>query len=265
MSPAPLSLPREPGGHIALVGAGPGARDLLTFRAATRIAQADVIFYDRLVDPAVLDIARPQADRIYVGKAVGANAWPQDRICALIVAQARQGHRVVRLKSGDPGLFGRAEEELAAARQAGIPVEIVPGVTAASAAAAALGEPLTKRGETERVVLATATCRDGDGLPDLAACAQPGTTLALYMATRQLDAVHAALADAGWPPATRVTAVASASCDNQKTLQTTLGAMRTDIPAQGIANPAILFVTLPKPATEKAGAANPAPALLQIG
>ena len=119
-------------GSIALVGAGPGARDLLTLRAVERLQEADVIFYDRLVDEEVLELGRRDAERVFVGKHVGAHAWPQQRINAVIVAEARKGRRVVRLKSGDPGIFGRAGEEIEAARAAGIAVEIVPGVTAAS-------------------------------------------------------------------------------------------------------------------------------------
>ena len=145
-----------------MVGAGPGARDLLTMRAVQRLQQADIIFYDRLVDPEVLELARRDADRVFVGKEVGACAWPQDKIDRLIVAEASQGKRVVRLKSGDPSIFGRACEEIAAAQAAGIDVEIVPGITAASAAAAALGKPLTERGETDTFVITTGTCRPGD-------------------------------------------------------------------------------------------------------
>ena len=121
-------VPEETGvGHIALVGAGPGARDLLTMRAVDRLQEADVIFYDRLVDPGVLELARRDAERVFVGKEVGGHAWPQEKISAVVVAEARKGRRVVRLKSGDPSIFGRATEELTAAELANIPVEIRPG------------------------------------------------------------------------------------------------------------------------------------------
>ncbi|WP_121062074.1 SAM-dependent methyltransferase [Chachezhania antarctica] len=125
-------------GHISLVSTGPGARDLLTLRAVQRLQQADIIFYDRLVDPDVLELARRDAERVFIGKADGASDWPQDRIWALIVAGARKGRRVVRLDSGDPGLFASADEDITAARAAGIDVEMVPGVTASSMAAASL-------------------------------------------------------------------------------------------------------------------------------
>ncbi|MEO0831103.1 MAG: siroheme synthase CysG, partial [Pseudomonadota bacterium] len=236
----------ETSGHIALVGAGPGARDLLTLRAVQRLQTADVIFYDRLVDPDVLELARRDAERVYVGKSVGACAWPQDRINALIVAEAAKGRRVVRLKSGDPGVFGRTEEELSAARNADIPVEIVPGITAASAAAASLGRALTERGETERVVLATGTSRAGDPAPEVAALAEPGTTLAFYMACRNARSIADSLAAAGWPGSTEVQAVAKASWADETQVSCTLATLRESFDALGIESPAVIFVRLPK-------------------
>ena len=227
-------------GRIALVGAGPGARDLLTLRAVRHLQEADVIFYDRLVDPGVLELARRDAQRVYVGKTLGAHDWPQERIDAVIIAAARQGQRVVRLKSGDPSLFARAEEELRAAREAGIPAEIIPGVTAASAAAAALGRAMTERGATDHLILATATAREGAEPPDIAAMARPGATLALYMAVRQLPRIRADLLAAGWPETTEVEAVASASTPGERQVRCTLGDM--DRALAGIANPAIIFL-----------------------
>lgn len=236
----------EAGGSIALVGAGPGARDLLTLRAVQRLQEADVIFYDRLVDPDVLDLARRDADRVFVGKEVGRHAWPQDRINGVIVAAARAGQRVVRLKSGDPSIFGRAAEELEAARAQGIAVEVVPGVTAASAAAAALGRPLTERGETDSLVIATGTCRPGDADPDWGALARPGTTLALYMAVGKIARVQEQLLAAGVEPETEVEAVSAASTGAERQLRTTLARMAAegaDLPA-----PAILLIRRPKAA-----------------
>lgn len=235
-------------GSIALVGAGPGAADLLTLRALDRIRAADVIFYDRLIDPEVLALARPETEMIFVGKEVGAHSWPQARINAVIIAAARAGRRVVRLKSGDPSIFGRACEELAAARNVDIPVEIVPGVTAASAAAAALGRPLTERGETDHLVIATGTCRPGDAAPDWGALLRPGTTLALYMAMGKLTEIEASLIGAGLGADTVVEIVCDASTGRQRQLASTLGRMRAEVAARGLKGPAIIFVRRPKTA-----------------
>ncbi|MWB76636.1 uroporphyrinogen-III C-methyltransferase [Pseudooceanicola sp. 216_PA32_1] len=233
-------------GHIALVGAGPGARDLLTLRAVHRLQQADVIFYDRLVDPEVLELARRDADRVYVGKEVGACAWPQDKIDRLIVAEAAQGKRVVRLKSGDPSIFGRACEEIAAARAAGIEVEIVPGITAASAAAAAIGRPLTERGETDTFVITTGTCRPGDADPDRAHLARPGTAAAFYMAVDKAEAVQSDLIAAGTPGSCPVDIVAAVSTGRQRHVATTLDSLAATMRASGVQSPAILLVRHPK-------------------
>ncbi len=124
--------PRAGEGHVALVGAGPGARDLLTLRAVERLQEADIIFYDDLVDADVLELARRNATRVFVGRAPGASPWPKDRICAVVLAEARKGRRVVQLKSGDPSMCGHTDAEVNAARAAGVPIEIVPGVPAVS-------------------------------------------------------------------------------------------------------------------------------------
>ncbi|OWU83683.1 siroheme synthase [Oceanicola sp. 22II-s10i] len=232
----------ERAGHIALVGAGPGARDLLTLRAVQRLQQADVIFYDRLVDPEVLELARRDADRVYVGKELGATAWPQERIDRLIVAEAAKGRRVVRLKSGDPSIFGRACEELAAARDAGIDVEIVPGITAASAAAAAIGRPLTERGETDTFAISTGRCRPGDPAPDYSALARPGTAVAFYMAVEQAGRVQSDLMASGVPGACPVDIVESCSTGKERHLETTLGALAADVKAHDVRSPAIILV-----------------------
>lgn len=245
-------------GRIALVGAGPGARDLLTLRAVERLQEADVIFYDRLVDPDVLELARRDAERVYVGKSVGTSSWPQDRINAVILHAAKRGQQVVRLKSGDPSIFGRAAEELSAARDAGIPVEIVPGVTAASAAAAALGRPLSERGQTDSVVFATGTCRPGDASPDWGAMLRAGTTLALYMAVHKSDEVAANLLATGLAPDTVVEIVSKASAAEEAISTCALRDLPKHVRTNQIANPAILFV---RRAKEDARSAAPAPML----
>lgn len=247
-------------GHIALVGAGPGARDLLTLRAVERLQEADVIFYDRLVDPDVLELARRDAERVYVGKVVGAHAWPQERICALIVSEAAKGRRVVRLKSGDPCIFGRATEELDAAQAAGIDVEIVPGVTAASAAGAALGRSLTQRGQTDALVLATGTHCDRSGVPDWARHALPGTTLVFYMGVGAAAQISDAIQTAGLPQATRVTIAANVTRATQRVFETSLSEFAAELGRQDISGNALILLTIPadmphlRPAVEDAAA-----------
>ena len=256
-----MRLPIPLQGSISLVGAGPGSRDLLTFRAADRLARADAVFYDRLVDPEVLALARPGAACIFVGKHVGANAWPQHRINAVIVAAALQGQHVVRLKSGDPSIFGRACEEIEAARAAGIPVDIVPGITAASAAAAALCQPLTTRGQTDRILIATGTCRPGDPAPDIAASIRPGTTLALYMAVHRITEIQSELLASGLAADTCVSIVSSAGTAREYCLQTNLGDLCLDVQRVGLRNPAVIFVRCPKAPNRDVNASVDAPCL----
>jgi uroporphyrin-III C-methyltransferase len=233
-------------GRISLVGAGPGAPDLMTLRAIRCLETADIVFYDRLVDPEALAFAGPAARRIFVGKEVGAHSWPQVRIDAEIVAAALQGQHVVRLKSGDPSIFGRAAEEIAAARAHGIEVEIVSGITAASAAAASLCQPLTQRGATDRVVLATATCQAGKEISDLRDLARPGTTLVFYMAMRQLAALSQQLVAAGVNHDHPVTIATNISRPTFRALSTTLATMAADCTEARISNPAVVIVQLGK-------------------
>lgn len=243
------------GGSITLVGAGPGARDLMTLRAVARLQEADVIFYDRLVDEDVLELARRDAERVFVGKHVGAHAWPQDQINAVIVAEARKGRRVVRLKSGDPGIFGRAGEEIEAARDGGIPVEIVPGVTAAAAAGAALGQSLTERGVSDTLILATATGRAEDPLPDCTRFVGPGTTTALYMGTRQSARIASALTARGLSGETEVKVCVDLSKPGQRLFTTRLDRLHDLVQIEGITGCAVVLFTWPEAAA--AIGANP--------
>jgi uroporphyrin-III C-methyltransferase/precorrin-2 dehydrogenase/sirohydrochlorin ferrochelatase len=231
-------------GRISLVGAGPGAMDLLTLRAVRRLAEADVVFYDRLVDPEVLALASPQAELRYVGKDVGANAWPQSRISKEITAAAQKGKRVVRLKSGDPSIFGRAAEEIEAARQCDIPIEIVPGITAACAAAASLCRPLTERGRARQVVFASATGQGGDD-PCLPARLMPGSSYALYMAVHRLEALVQELLAEGLAPDTTVSVVAASSSRNEQMVECALSSLESDVRRNGLTNPAIIMFTVP--------------------
>lgn len=233
-------------GHICLVGAGPGARDLLTLRAVERLQEADVIFYDRLVDEEVLDLARRDAERVFVGKHVGAHSWPQDRINQMIVAEAIKGRRVVRLKSGDPGIFGRATEEMDAAREAGIPVELIPGVTAATAAGAALGTSLTQRDVSDVLILATASGCATD--PDLDATRHsgPGTTTAIYMGVQHAARLASELMAKGLTADAPVQVAAQVSKPGQRLLNVTLGTLAHTLEASHVKGCALIVVKWPK-------------------
>jgi uroporphyrin-III C-methyltransferase/precorrin-2 dehydrogenase/sirohydrochlorin ferrochelatase len=198
-------------GHVSLVGAGPGAEDLLTLRAQRALQEADVIVYDRLVPEAVLTQGRRDARRIFVGKAKGEHSASQDEINAILVREARNGNRVVRLKSGDPLIFGRAGEEMAVLRAAGISFDVVPGVTAAFAAAAEAEIPLTLRDVASSLVFATGQDADGDTLPSWAGLALAGTTVAVYMGKSVAAKVAARLVEAGLPAATPVAVIENAS------------------------------------------------------
>jgi siroheme synthase len=165
----------------------------------------------------------------------------------VILAAARAGKRVVRLKCGDPGIFARGAEEGAACDAAGVPWEIVPGVTAASAAAAEIGGFLTERGRYDSLVLTTGTARPGDPAPDWASLARPGTTLALYMGVAAAPEIRAALLSAGAPAASTVEIVAEAGTPRHRRWTTTLGALAETVAAETVPNPAIILIRLPKP------------------
>lgn len=191
-------------GTVAFVGAGPGAADLITLRGARRLAEADVVLHDALTDPALRELA-PDARWIDVGKRGYCDSTGQATIDALLVHHALGGARVVRLKGGDPSVFGRLEEELLALAAHGIACEVIPGVTAALAAAADTQRPLTRRGRGRSVTLATAMTRDGDVRAQRSA-----DTEVCYMAGRQLGKLARALQRAGWPAETPVLVVSHA-------------------------------------------------------
>lgn len=227
--PAPADLDAfaaaEPtkSGSIALVGAGPGSADLLTMRALRVLQSADVVLHDRLVSPAILDLARREARRILVGKAVGAPSCRQDEINALMVKLAREGNRVVRLKGGDPLLFGRAAEEIAAARANGLPIEVVPGISAAFGAAAELMIPLTDRRFARRVQFVTGHSEDGRAPEhDWPGLADPQTTTVFYMGSRTFAAMLPKLLAAGLDPETPALAVLAVTTPAQQHVSATV-------------------------------------------
>ena len=217
-------MPDEfPPGTVWLVGAGPGDPDLLTRKAERLIGRASVVYHDALVGPGVLALVPRQVRLVSVGKRSGRHSKDQKTIDALIVDAALAGERVVRLKGGDPAIFGRASEELAACRAAGVPVRICPGVTAASAAAASLGLSLTLRGLARRLTFVTAHTRGGEELElDWQALADPQATLAIYMGKAAAPAVSIRLIAAGLPPETPVVLVENASLAEERHFSTRL-------------------------------------------
>ena len=196
-------------GHVIFIGAGPGAADLITVRGAQRLRLADVVLFDALTDPALRALA-PQARWINVGKRGFADSTGQSTINALLVKHAREVNVVVRLKGGDPSVFGRLEEELEALAAAGIACEVVPGVTAAIAAAAATLRPLTRRGSGRSVSLTTAMTREG-----ALHATRTADTEVFYMAGKQLAALSRRLAKAGWPADTPASVVSRAGWPDQ--------------------------------------------------
>lgn len=212
-----------PAGSVWLVGAGPGDPELLTRKAERLIAGAETIFYDALVGEGVLALAGPHTRLVHVGKRSGRHSKDQGTIDRLIVEAALKGQRVVRLKGGDPAIFGRATEELDACRAAGIPVSICPGVTAASAAAASLGASLTLRGLARKLTFVTAHARAGEALDlDWASLADPQATLAIYMGKAAATEVSRQLIAAGLPADTPVALVENASLPNERHFHTRL-------------------------------------------
>ncbi|QDL54128.1 uroporphyrinogen-III C-methyltransferase [Rhodoferax aquaticus] len=196
----PMSSPAA--GFVFIVGAGPGPLDLMTLRALDRLRNADVVVHDRLISAEVLAQIPAAAQRVYVGKALGDHAVPQEGIHDLLVAHARQGKRVVRLKGGDPYVFGRGGEEVQALQAAGIAFEVVPGVTAASGCSAAAGIPLTHRDFAASCVFLPGHLADDTAAHDWAALARPGQTRVFYMGVQRVGLIAQQLIDHGLDPNT---------------------------------------------------------------
>ncbi|WP_135448338.1 uroporphyrinogen-III C-methyltransferase [Tabrizicola caldifontis] len=214
-------------GFVHFVSAGPGDPDLLTVKAVRALEAADAVLFDDLSSGPILALAKPGADMVGVGKRAGRASPKQDHVSRLLVDYARTGARVVRLKSGDSGIFGRLEEELAAVRAAGIPCEIIPGVTSASAAAAAAGIPLTRRQHAQRIQFITAADVTGNLPPglNLPALADPGATTVVYMGKRTFPALAAALIAHGLPPDTPALLAEAVSTPDQRLHRTTVAAL----------------------------------------
>jgi uroporphyrin-III C-methyltransferase/precorrin-2 dehydrogenase/sirohydrochlorin ferrochelatase len=229
-------------GFISLVGAGPGAEDLLTLRAQRALLAADVIVHDRLVPGAIIALGRRDAARIDVGKTKGCHSKSQDEINAILVREARAGRRVVRLKAGDPLIYGRAGEEMAALRDAGIAFEIVPGVTSALAAAAEAEIPLTLRGVASDLVFATGHDQAGDTLPGWAGLALSGATIAVYMARSVAGKVAGRLLEAGLPAATPVAVIENATRNERRLFAGTLAELPALAAHRDVTGPALILI-----------------------
>jgi uroporphyrin-III C-methyltransferase len=230
-------------GEVWLVGAGPGDPELLTRKAELLLREASVVFYDALVGPGVLELANESARFVHVGKRSGRHSKDQPTIDRLIVEAASAGERVVRLKGGDPAIFGRASEELDACRAAGITVRICPGVTAASAAAASLGLSLTLRGLARKLTFVTAHARAGERLDlDWTSLADREATLAVYMGKAAATQVSSQLIAAGLAPDTPVAFVESASLPEERVLLTRLDLLGLASKTMGGDGPALLLI-----------------------
>jgi uroporphyrin-III C-methyltransferase len=230
-------------GRVFLVGAGPGDPELLTLAAVRALRSADVVLVDDLVNRAVLEHTRPGTRVIPVGKRGGSKSTPQAFIERLMIQEARAGHDVVRLKGGDPFLFGRGGEESAHLRAAGIDVTVIPGITSGLAAPLAAGISVTHRESSPGVIFVTGHEKDGaDERIDWRALASSGLTLVIYMGVARAQRIQQRLLEAGLSAATPVAAIASATLPEQKVRTATLATLAQMIESEAIASPAILVI-----------------------
>ncbi len=231
-------------GFVTFVSAGPGDPDLLTVKAVKALGRADAVLFDDLSSGPILALAKPGADMVGVGKRAGRASPKQDHVSRLLVDYALTGAHVVRLKSGDSGIFGRLEEELTAVRAAGIACEIIPGVTSASAAAAAAGIPLTRRQHAQRVQFITAADVTGNLPPGLnmAALADPNATTVIYMGKRTFPALAEALIAHGLPPDTPALLAESVSTPEQTLHRSTVAALAASLAEDRSTLPGLILV-----------------------
>lgn len=229
-------------GRVDLVGAGPGDPELITLKAVRLLEQAEVVVYDRLVNPALLQHCRRDCAQIYVGKRKHCHSMPQARICELLVTLGRQGKRVVRLKGGDPFIFGRGGEEMDALSAAGIPCGVVPGITAATGCAAATGIPLTHRDHAQAITFITAHRQDGQLALDWSLVCRPHHTTVIYMGLSCLAEIATGLVENGLQPATPVAVIANGTTERQREITGALADIARRLENDPLPSPALLIV-----------------------
>lgn len=245
-------------GKVYLVGGGPGDPELLTLKAARLIGAADAIVYDHLVGAGIMELARADAQRIYVGKEAGKHTLPQEEINTLLVKLAREGKNVVRLKGGDPFIFGRGGEEIEELTEAGIAFEVVPGVTAASGMSAYAGIPLTHRSHAQSLVFATGHLKDSTVNLDWAALARPNQTVVIYMGISTLKEICRQLVAHGLPEDTPAACVRHATLPTQQAVVGTLATLPQAVAAAKLKQPALIVVGSVVSLRERLGWFNPA-------
>jgi uroporphyrin-III C-methyltransferase len=234
--------PRDGAGKVFLVGAGPGDPELVTRKGARVLARADTVVFDHLVGEGVLELAPAAAERIYVGKEPGRHELPQPQINQLLIERARAGRCVVRLKGGDPFVFGRGGEEIIDLAVAGVPFEVVPGITAASAASAYSGVPLTHRGMVRACTMVSGHMVDGEVDLDWVALARPGQTIVVYMGVASIGLICEGLIAHGLSSETPAVAIRNASIESQQTIVGTLADLPGAMAQAQVKPPAIVII-----------------------